>query len=285
VDLESLWTTLDNRLLPVLLGYRRRLPTLDVTTKRDRTLLSEADIAVQALIVDSIVEIFPESGFVAEEDDERLLPRHGSPMWVIDPIDGTSEFVNPSGREYCSVVCQLDEGTPTGAYVLAPEIGVGESSVSVHWSGLVTVNGSDATPLPKRGLPARASVTRSNEVPARFYETHLARIGCAMKVRTTSQTLDMVRSTIDLTIWTDAPDEQFDIFYRPRQKVWDGIAGIGLAMAMGRTARNGAGEIPIPLTPAFLARIEPTFDETIAGDPDCVGWFLNLLMTMDTGSG
>src|SRR5262249_15982315 len=154
---------------------------------------------------------------------QRLLPRHGNPIWVIDPIDGTSEFVKPSGREYCSVVCRLDNGIPTGAYVLAPEIGAGGSPVSIHWSETVTVNRHDAVPLPERKSPTRASITRSSGAPARFYESHLARIGCAMKTRTTSQTLDMVRSVIDLTPLTEAPDQQFDIFYRTSQKVWDGI--------------------------------------------------------------
>ena len=284
MDLESLWAALDDGLLPVLRSYRRRLPTLDVAEKADRTLLTEADIAAQDLIVNIILDAFPHSGFIAEEDDKRL-PRLGSPVWVIDPIDGTSEFVNPSAREFCSVVCRVEDGIPTGAYVLAPELGVGGNPISIHWAGQVTVNGRGAAPLPARHMPVQASVTRSKGSSPASHEAELVRVGCAMKLRTTSQTLDMVRSAIDIGAWTDGPDQQFDIFYRRSQKVWDGAAGIGLATAMGRVARNARGEDPIPITEEILAQAEPTFEATVSGDRNCVSWFLSLLRTEVSGGG
>src|SRR4051812_589164 len=58
VKLESLWTKLDELLLPVLRSYRERLPTLEVSEKADRTLLSEADLAAQRLIVETILAAF-----------------------------------------------------------------------------------------------------------------------------------------------------------------------------------------------------------------------------------
>lgn len=276
MNLESLWTTLDERLLPVLQSYRERLPTLEVSEKADKTLLSEADLAAQRLIVDTILEAFPESGFVAEEDDEPI-PRQGNPVWVIDPIDGTSEFVSATGREFCSVVCRLDDGVPTAAYVLAPELGDGRQPIRIHWAAHVTVNDEPAKPLPARSKPVRASVTRSKGSQPRSFEAELTRAGCDMKLRTTSQTLDMVRACVDLSPWTGAPDQQFDFFYRPNQKVWDGLAGMAFAMAMGRIARDGSGRDPVPVSPELLAEREPQFSETIAGDPDCVRWFLSRL--------
>jgi 3'(2'), 5'-bisphosphate nucleotidase len=282
VDLESLWITLDERLLPVLRGYREQLPTLGVSLKADKTLLSEADLAAQQLIVESILEVFPDSGFVAEEDDQSL-PRQGTPMWVIDPIDGTSQFVDPLGREYCSVVCRVDEGAPTGAYVLAPELGANGSPISIHWAGHVTVNGKPATSLPQRSTPVRASVTRGKGSSPRSYENELVRSGCAMKLRTTSQTVDMIRACLDLSEWTGTPDAQFDLFYRRNQKLWDGAAGIGLAGAMGRLARTGADEALFPVTAEFLTQQEPEFAETVAGEPECVRWFLDLLKTEAAG--
>jgi 3'(2'), 5'-bisphosphate nucleotidase len=277
VELASLWSALDEALLPSLRGYRQRLHTIDVTTKADRTLVSEADIAIQKLIVETILEEFPDSGFVAEEEVEHI-PRRGEPMWVIDPIDGTSEFVDPAKREYCSVVCRLDSGVATGAYVLAPELGADRAPVMIHWTDHVTVNGKSAPSMPKRGgVPERASVTRSKGSTPRGFESELARVGCDMKLRTTSQTLDMVRSSIDLTHWTGEADNQFDVFYRQRQKVWDGAAGIGLATAMGRLTRNDQGVDPLPLTTEFLALDEPTFNATISGAADCVEWFLEVL--------
>lgn len=275
-DVGSLWKALDEQLLPLLGRYRDNLASLQVDKKADDTLLSEADLATQTAIIQTIQRHYPGSRFVAEED-EAELPSSGDPTWIIDPIDGTSEFVSPDGREFCSVVCLLDAGVPVAAYVLAPELGAGRTPIAIHWSAEVFVNGQPASPLTPAARPRRASVTRSKGSAPRRFEAALADVGCAMKVRTTSQTLDMVRTCLDLTAWTQAPDQQFDLFYRPNQKVWDGAAGIGLATAMGRTATDGAGHSPLPLRAPFLAQREPTFAETIAGDPDSVRWFVQTL--------
>ncbi|MFC0429473.1 inositol monophosphatase family protein [Kutzneria buriramensis] len=276
MDLESLWTALDEHLLPLLLDYRGRLSALDVVEKSDRTLLSEADIAAQRMIVDTILEHYPDSGFVAEEDDEQL-PRTGSPTWVVDPIDGTAEFLAPGSREYCSVVCRLDEGRPTGAYVLAPELATGGGPVRVHWAGQVQVNGSAAVAMPTPDVPARASVTRSRGTDARPFEAELDRIGSRVKLRTTSQTLDMLRTSIDVSDVTGAPQEQFDVFYRASQKIWDGAAGIGLSTAMGRLAVGTDGEDLLPFGEDLLAQREPTLAGSLVGAPGCVRWLVEAM--------
>ncbi|MFI6999501.1 inositol monophosphatase family protein [Nocardia sp. NPDC050175] len=281
-DVGSLWKALDELLLPLLHRYRRNLAALQVDTKADNTLLSEADLATQTAIIEAIRRHFPGSRFVAEEDAEEL-PGSGELTWIVDPIDGTSEFVAPNGREFCSVVCLLQDGVPTAAYVLAPELGFDRTPITIHWSGAVLVNGQSAEPLSRSATPRRASVTRSKDSAARKFEIDLADVGCVMKTRTTSQTLDMVRTCIDLSASTQAPEHQFDLFYRPNQKVWDGAAGIGLAMAMGRTATDGRGISPLPLGVQFLNQREPTFPETIAGDPDCVRWFVDLLAESRSG--
>ncbi|MFI6045636.1 inositol monophosphatase family protein [Nocardia sp. NPDC051321] len=281
-DVESLWQALDEQLLPLLRRYRRNLASLQIDTKPDNTLLSEADLATQTAIIETIGRHFPGSRFVAEED-EAELPSSGEPTWIIDPIDGTSEFVATDGREFCSVVCLLKDGRPSAAYVLAPELGVDRAPITIHWSAEVTVNGQTAEPLSPSTSPRRASVTRSKDAAARKFEIDLADIGCIMKTRTTSQTLDMVRTCIDLSAWTQAPEVQFDLFYRPNQKVWDGAAGIGLATAMGRTATDGRGISPLPLGQDFLNQREPVFPETIVGDPDCVRLLVELLAESRSG--
>ncbi|MEV5648725.1 inositol monophosphatase family protein [Nocardia sp. NPDC052254] len=276
-DVESLWGELDDLLIPLFQRYRRNLRTLRVDTKPDHTLLSEADPAVQTAIAESVLRHYPGSRFVAEEDDASL-PTTGDPIWIIDPIDGTSEFVAGGRHEFCSVVCLLEGGTPIAAYVLAPELGPDRTPISIHWSaGAVTVDGRPATPLSAVDRPNRASVTRSGHLPPRPFEAELAAIGCDMKLRTTSQTLDMVRTCIDLTPWTNAPQHQFDLFYRRDQKLWDGAAGIGLAAAMGRSASNGSGASPYPFGDELLNEAEPILTETISGDPRCVRWFVDLL--------
>jgi myo-inositol-1(or 4)-monophosphatase len=64
---------------------------LQVNHKGFRDLVTDADIAAQQLITRLLHGRFPEHGFLGEEDDPAL-PASGPVIWVIDPIDGTSNF-------------------------------------------------------------------------------------------------------------------------------------------------------------------------------------------------
>ena len=66
MDIESLWQELENELLPTLRGFRSRLGSLRVEEKADRTLLSEADLAVQEQIIRCIRTVDPDGLIVAE---------------------------------------------------------------------------------------------------------------------------------------------------------------------------------------------------------------------------
>jgi 3'(2'), 5'-bisphosphate nucleotidase len=135
-SVTTLWAELEQRLLPTFADYRSRLAELPIEVKADRTLLTEADIAVQALIIDAVRTLEPDAVVIAEEDDrtdlrEDVLTSRGH-IWVVDPIDGTAEFVQPGQVEFCSVVCLLEEWQPAAAFVLAPELGRGGSSDPDH---------------------------------------------------------------------------------------------------------------------------------------------------------
>ena len=267
MDIESLWQELENVLIPTLKGFRSRLGSLHVEQKSDKTLLSEADIAVQEQIIRSIREVDPDGLIVAEESAYLL----GSPSesdgrtWVIDPIDGTSQFVAPSGREFCSVVCLIRDRKPVAAFVLAPEIGPDRSAVTVRVAGLgepIEVNGKRTPDLSISPRPQLVSVTRSSGTQPRGYEEVLLAQGYQLKTRTTSQTLDMVRACVDLAPFTDPALERFGLFYREQQKIWDGVAGMCLASAAGLFVGDGTGKERTTVDIALDAA-EPKFDSTL----------------------
>jgi len=60
---------------------------------RYRDPASEADERIERLIRDRLAEVFPGHGVVGEEM-ATLEGEPGAPVWVIDPIDGTANFVN-----------------------------------------------------------------------------------------------------------------------------------------------------------------------------------------------
>ena len=63
----------------------------EVQSKGFRDLVTDVDVAAQKLIVTGILETFPDHGFLPEEDDESL-PQTGPIIWIIDPIDGTTNY-------------------------------------------------------------------------------------------------------------------------------------------------------------------------------------------------
>jgi myo-inositol-1(or 4)-monophosphatase len=68
--------------------------SLDIETKASATdYVTDADTGAQRRIVDRITEAYPDDAVVAEEGDGRDSLRSGETVWVIDPIDGTTNYV------------------------------------------------------------------------------------------------------------------------------------------------------------------------------------------------
>ncbi|MCH2127567.1 MAG: inositol monophosphatase [Pirellulaceae bacterium] len=104
----------------VLLDWRGRFL---VQEKGRFDLVTEADVAAQKAIHGHIRASFPEHGFLGEEDtgagNFENLPQQGY-CWVVDPLDGTTNYVHGL-KNYCtSVALCLDREVIVGA-VFAPE--------------------------------------------------------------------------------------------------------------------------------------------------------------------
>jgi myo-inositol-1(or 4)-monophosphatase len=74
------------------LGYFRRFDGLKVEVKSHQDFVSEADRNVEAFVRKALAEAFPDDGIVGEEDAPR--PGTSGFTWVIDPIDGTTNFIH-----------------------------------------------------------------------------------------------------------------------------------------------------------------------------------------------
>lgn len=276
MNIQVLWDELEVSLTAMLLEFRSRLDSLDVSQKPDQTLLTEADIAVQEHIVTQIRAYEPSASIIAEERRDGSGGAASSRRaWIIDPIDGTAEFVRPDRREYCSVVCLLEDRKPVAALVVAPQIGVGNTAVSIRVIGpgsSIEVNGRSRSGIPIT-VPLRASVTRSSPDAARRWERPMLDAGFELKTQTTSQTLDMVRTCIDLSEETGTTLTPFVLFYREAQKVWDGAAGMCLAQTVGLRVCDRHGR-ERPIIDLDFSTVEPTFASTLVAAPAIADQFL-----------
>jgi myo-inositol-1(or 4)-monophosphatase len=93
-ELEFIQTTLDELAVFVRQKYAMR-ESLSITAKRDpNDLVTEVDLAVQEEIQRRIAQVFPGDAIVGEENGMTGFPSGSDTRaWVIDPIDGTQNFV------------------------------------------------------------------------------------------------------------------------------------------------------------------------------------------------
>lgn len=93
--------------------------------KKDGTFVSEADWAVEAQIRLRIARTFPEHNILGEEEGLTGAgggkPREGAPTWVIDPIDGTNNYIAGIPVWATLVALQVEGRNVVGA-VAAPAL-------------------------------------------------------------------------------------------------------------------------------------------------------------------
>ena len=91
-------------------------------TKDDGTPVSDADLAVNAMLQDRLTSVRPGYGWLSEETSDTGERLNNSRVWVVDPIDGTRSFLK--GSENWSVaVALVDAGRPVLGSVFAPATG------------------------------------------------------------------------------------------------------------------------------------------------------------------
>lgn len=77
----------------IALGFQRQLMggALNIEAKGVQDFVTEADQQVEIYIRQTLERLFPDDGFFGEESESDLRPGNG--FWVVDPIDGTSNFM------------------------------------------------------------------------------------------------------------------------------------------------------------------------------------------------
>jgi myo-inositol-1(or 4)-monophosphatase len=67
---------------------------LQVTTKNPRDFVTEVDHASERVIIDTLLEAYPGHAILAEESGQTHGARHSEYQWIIDPLDGTTNFIH-----------------------------------------------------------------------------------------------------------------------------------------------------------------------------------------------
>ena len=93
----------------------------EVESKSDSSPLTAADLAAHRIIVDGLQWLTPDWPVLSEEaaDIPWETRRHWTRYWLVDPLDGTREFVKRNG-EFTVNIALIDQGVAVFGVVLAP---------------------------------------------------------------------------------------------------------------------------------------------------------------------
>lgn len=95
-----------------------------VSFKEDSSPLTTADIASNRVITESFRKIFPEYSILSEEETdstERLYNNAG--VFIVDPLDGTKEFISRNG-EFCVSIGFASRGRMAAGVIAVPALGL-----------------------------------------------------------------------------------------------------------------------------------------------------------------
>jgi 3'(2'), 5'-bisphosphate nucleotidase len=96
---------------------------IDVRSKCDASPVTHADEAAGKLIVSALARLTPDVPVVCEElRDSSAAPGIGSRFWLVDPLDGTKEFVSGSA-EFTVNIALVEQRRSVLGVVLAPALG------------------------------------------------------------------------------------------------------------------------------------------------------------------
>jgi 3'(2'), 5'-bisphosphate nucleotidase len=96
----------------------------EVDSKRDSSPVTEADRAAELVILAALARSAPGVPVIAEEEvSAGRIPAHDGTYFLVDPLDGTKEFVR-GGDDYTVNIGLIDCGSPVLGVVFAPATGL-----------------------------------------------------------------------------------------------------------------------------------------------------------------
>jgi myo-inositol-1(or 4)-monophosphatase len=97
----------------------RDLDLLTVTAKGPKDFVSEIDHAAEAAIVQTLLSAYPDHAILAEEGTNKGANPSADYVWIIDPLDGTTNFLH-GFPQYCVSIALSHKGVVQQAVIYDP---------------------------------------------------------------------------------------------------------------------------------------------------------------------
>jgi len=210
----------------------RRLEPWEIDEKAANDLVTAADRASEEAILDVIRRAHPDHGILAEESGGAGLDGP-DPVWVVDPLDGTTNFVHGFPHWAISIAVSVG-GTPVAGVVLDPlkeDLFTASAGNGASWNGRpcrVTAREGLAGALLATGFPFKA-----HELIDRYLAIFRAAFLRAKAIRRPgAAALDLAYVAAGI----------FDGFFEFRLSPWDIAAGTILVREAGGTVTGVLGD-------------------------------------------
>ena len=157
-DLLNVLRLIAERAGKVILAYYVEVEDIEVRAKADASPVTEADEAAEEFILRALATLTPDIPAVSEEAMAagRAPDISGGLFWLVDPLDGTKEFLSGNG-EFTVNIALIQDGAPVAGVVHAP-------ALAMTWVGAepdgASFSQTDQPPMPieARRLPEAGAV-------------------------------------------------------------------------------------------------------------------------------
>lgn len=210
--------------------------------------LTAADLAVDEAVKDVLQS--ETDGWLSEETADSPTRLSCRRAWVVDPLDGTREFVRGI-PEWCVSVGLVEDGIPVAGGVLAPTAGL--RIVGSRDRG-VTLNGRPAGPSTTTSLAGALVLASRSELNRGLWDPFFSTDISVRNMGSVALKLAMVAVGRADATWTLVPKNE-----------WDVAAGAALVSAAGGRVSLPDGSSrtfnsPDPLLPGFVAATPGIFE-------------------------
>lgn len=137
----------------VAMRYYGRKDEMELREKADSSPVTKADEACEIFILEGLAQLTPDISIISEEAAEagtlpELLDQH--PFWLVDPLDGTREFISGSG-EFTVNIALIEGGRPVMGVVHAPALG--KTWIGVDGRAFFATNDTPLSKIESRQRP------------------------------------------------------------------------------------------------------------------------------------
>ena len=207
---------------------------LGTQRKGDGSPVTRADGAAEALIRARLAEAWPDIPVIAEEAvSAGRIPEVGTRFFLVDPLDGTAEFIRRSG-EFTVNIALIEDGLPVAGVIYLPTTGEAFRGSSTGAAKAVLGEAdADWTPIAARPVPRDGLVViASRRSGGTAQAAYLAQLPVARTVRASSS-LKLCR----------VAEGAADLYPRfGRTMAWDIAAGDAILRAAGGMVRTLDGQ-------------------------------------------